>query len=147
MISISFNSSLLFIFKLYYQYKISFNLVFVMQWSNRWFNFALYIYEATRLVKCKKLLENFLFEQFLLELFLSCQLISPQVNSTYSIFYIFATTCSRIPNIFLTHDFILDFYTLTNIYHYSIFDLSYIFYYQIYIYICMIYVLLMFFTY
>ena len=103
MISVSFNSSLLFIFKLYYQYKISFNLVFVMQCSNRWFNFALYIYEATRLVKCKKLLENFLFEQFLLELFLSCQLISPQVNSTYSIFYIFATTCSRIPNIFFAH--------------------------------------------
>ena len=44
-------------------------------------------------------------------------------------------------NLFQTHDTLFYFYTRTNASRYSTFDLSYIFYYQTYFHICMIYVI------
>ena len=59
-----------------------------------------------------------------------------------SIFTIYTTACSRIPNI-IFFAYAIYFWTL-NIYGYSTFDLNYIFYHQTYNYIRMIHTLLMF---
>ena len=60
--------------------------------------------------------------------------------SSHVITSIFTTACNRIPNV------ILVIYNVScthiDIAHYSTFDLNYIFYNKIYIYICMIHVLL-----
>ena len=58
---------------------------------------------------------------------------------------ILATACSRIPNVIIfTCIVLLEFCTDIDLCYNSTFNSSYIFYDQIYIYICMIYVLLIF---
>ena len=117
--------------------KTSFSLL-VVTWCNNFF--CLMFYQATVNTNSYYNFPFFFFlgTVFVGMVFVSSIISSHVINHTCKICTIFTTTCSRILNMIHT------WHSFKFFYHYSSVDLSYIIYHQIYIYNCIIYILLMF---